>query len=161
MAREAARSAADRVCFRPSRFVGFLLSGCGDQGCCCRQPQHRVSWGMWFEHAWDKERQTNKKLVFYNQVKPNFCSEPYLNMQLTYNQSKRTSQIRSSAHRINIEAGRYGANKDELLSRVCPSCTANSEETLDLLSYLPMFNPVKEDEMHVITTCVNYLAQGV
>ena len=108
-----------------------------------------------FIGKWEADRHENAKLGFYNAVKKNFCCEQYLCMDLNSNQSKRIAQIRSSSHRFNIEAGRHGsAKRSNILHRLCYQC--GDEATIELLAELPFFEPIKEDELHVLRHCPMY-----
>ena len=113
----------------------------------------------WFESVWDIERYNNGKLGFYNQVKDSFGCELYMKLQLSYAEHKAIAQLRSSSHKLQIEVGRYGTDRDNVLSRVCSFCTSDSMDNLTWLSHLPMFDPVIEDELHVLTECPHYASE--
>ena len=110
----------------------------------------------WFRDTWNRERLQNKKLVFYNSIKETFELELYLKLDLGYWESKRTAQFRTSSHSYNIESGRYGLKRDSIVNRACPSCCDTADDTLSLLSELPFFNPIIEDELHILTSCPMY-----
>ena len=82
--------------------------------------------------------------------------EEFLNIK-DANSRKAISRIRSSAHDLNIELGRYqkkcGATPflAEKACRLC--CDRNAINDLQLL---PGFNPIIEDECHAISTCPLY-----
>ena len=57
---------------------------------------------------------------------------------------------------LNIETGRYGANRLKLINRVCKHCCTDDEGTLDLLLELPFPTPIIEDEEHVLSDCPLY-----
>jgi hypothetical protein len=109
-----------------------------------------------FLEFWNEERSTNKKLGFYNDVKQRFEIEPYLQMHLTYKQSKRVAQLRSSSHMLNCETGRHGVNREDPLKRLCGICSTPNREILHNMSELPMNNPIIEDEIHVLRVCPHY-----
>jgi hypothetical protein len=93
-----------------------------------------------FTTQWDSERRNNRKLRFYNLVKESFGQENY---------------IRASSHRLNIETGRHGsAKQSSILNRVCPHCC--NVETLAYIAPLPLFDPIFEDEQHVLRECPYY-----
>ena len=97
-----------------------------------------------FERTWDSERQANHKLVVYNSFKSSFGSEKYLYAQLGYKHLKRTAQFRKSSHKYNIETGRYGSKYGNVLNRICEHCSTKES---------PFFEPVVEDEFHVLNSC--------
>jgi hypothetical protein len=108
-----------------------------------------------FTTQWDSERRNNRKLRFYNLVKDSFGQENYINIDLSYLQSKRLAQIRASSHRLNVETGRHGcAKQSSILNRVCPHCC--NVETLAYIAPLPLFEPIIEDEKHVLRECPYY-----
>ena len=109
-----------------------------------------------FVTSWNEERQTNRKLGFYNTLKSNFSAETYLDLQLSGQEVKRLAQFRMSAHKFNIETGRYLINRYNPLSRICQHCSSSDIEPVRLMAELPMFEPIVEDENHVLTTCSLY-----
>ena len=110
-----------------------------------------------FRTQWDEERQLNRKLGFYNSIKSSFGCEKYLSLYLPYKQSKRLAQIRTSSHRLNIETGRHGHfRRNNILNRICPTCSTKEKNTLEYMAELPFFDPIIEDEVHVLRTCPLY-----
>ena len=109
-----------------------------------------------FLQSWENDRSDNKKLVFYNTIKSHFSTETYLNMGMSYKEVKRIAQIRSSSHRFNIETGRYSANRENIISRICRHCSNTDWQSVELLSELPFFDPIIEDELHVLRSCTLY-----
>ena len=61
-----------------------------------------------------------------------------------------------SAHKFNIETGRYLINRYNPLSRICQHCSSSDIEPVRLMAELPMFEPIVENENHVLTTCSLY-----
>ena len=118
--------------------------------------QLRKELAIMFEETWNQERISNKKLDFYNKIKNKIETETYLNMDVNSTEGKRLAQFRTSSHRYNIEAGRYGTNKDSKISRICHHCCTNDEQTLKLLEQLPCFDPPLEDEFHILLSCPKY-----
>ena len=109
-----------------------------------------------FENQWDMERATNSKLGFYNQVKDGFGYEKYLSAHLSYSQSKHIAQLRTSSHPFNIEKGRHGKLREDIKNRLCSACTTGDQGTVEALAELPFFDPIVEDELHVLRTCQLY-----
>ena len=108
-----------------------------------------------FIEQWEKDRHLNKKLGFYNIIKESFGCENYLCMDLSYKQSKKLAQLRSSSHRFNIETGRHGhLRHSNALNRICYQCC--DEDTIGNLAELPFFEPINEDEEHVLRVCPTY-----
>ena len=118
--------------------------------------QIRSAMKRWFEKTWNTERLSNRKLQFYNTIKHEFKEELYLRLGLDNSVSKRIAQLRSSSHTLNVEAGRYGANRLSQINRVCKHCCTEDEATLELLLELPLSDPIIEDEKHVLLTCPLY-----
>ena len=108
-----------------------------------------------FLEQWEKDRHHNRKLGFYNTIKASFGCENYLSMDLTSKQSKKLAQLRTSSHRFNIETGRHGqVRHSNSLNRVCYQCC--DEDTVKYLAALPFFEPINEDEVHILRVCPTY-----
>ena len=90
-----------------------------------------------FITSWDNKRKICNKLSFNNSVKDTFSMEEFLNIK-DANSRKAISRIRSSAHDLNIELGRYqkkcGATPflAEKACRLC--CDRNSINDLQFLA---------------------------
>ena len=104
--------------------------------------QHRAQLRLDFQHTWNQERRTNRKLQFYNSIKSSFKQERYIDLSLSYKELKRLSQFRMSSHKYNIETGRYGLKQGNILNRICEYCSTNDKETLSLLRECPLFEPL-------------------
>ena len=112
---------------------------------------------------WDKAIETQNKLSFYSSVKSSFGEELYLSCT-NYNSRKSIAQLRSSAHDLNIEKGRYTNSHNNtgnfsLLNRLCRFCCSGDEEereALEMSANLPFFEPIIENEQHVLTECPKY-----
>lgn len=74
-------------------------------------------------------------------------------MHLGYWESKHLAQLRTS---LNIETGRHGQKRSTIVNRLCPNCTHNVDNTISLLAELPFFDPILEDEHHVLLSCLFY-----
>ena len=109
-----------------------------------------------FEQMWDRERHQNSKLSFYNTIKKSFAFEQYLDISLKMQELKRVAQFRMSAHKYNVETGRYGMKRQNVLYRICSQCSTDDEEALQFLSEFPFFNPIIEDEYHILNICPLY-----
>ena len=99
---------------------------------------------------WEAERKTNRKLGFYNSIKETFSCETYLNIGLSYQEQKRLAQFRTSSHRDKADTGRY--ESVSVVNRICEYCSTNSEVIVNF-SALPFFEPIIEDEKHVLFEC--------
>ena len=105
-----------------------------------------------FEFQWRNElsRTTSRnktegnKLRTYYTFKKNFNYEKYLDLQGNFALRRNISKIRTSSHRLEIEAGRYSKNgnkiKTEAKKRLCKNCDLGEIE----------------DEAHAITCCPKY-----
>ena len=108
-----------------------------------------------FREIWENERKGNRKLIFYNSVKEGFVCEQYLNIGLSFPEQKRLAQFRMSSHKYRIETGRHGHKRGSVTNRICVYCSADLE-TMDHLSAMPYFDPIIEDENHVLFECPQY-----
>ena len=107
-----------------------------------------------FRTIWDEARTANRKLVFYNQIKPEFGLEHYIGTCKSYS-CRNISLLRTSSHKLSVETGRYGAKRLSPHNRCCPSCTDLA--TLELLVELPYCEDlIVEDERHLLKSCPNY-----
>ena len=113
--------------------------------------QMRKSLRTTFCEIWEAERKTNRKLGFYNSIKETFGCETYLNIGLSYQEQKRLAQFRTSSHRYKAETGRYKQKHESVsvVNRICEYCSPNSEVIVNF-SALPFFEPIIEDEKHVL-----------
>ena len=109
-----------------------------------------------FTETWEAERKTNRKLSFYNDIKASFATEAYLDAQLSYKESKRLAQLRTSAHKLNAETGRFSKNRDSIINRICEFCSSEDSSIMMNMAELPFFEPILEDEYHVLRTCPKY-----
>ena len=109
-----------------------------------------------FKQSWDSERHCNRKLAFYNSIKTSFGPEKYIDVQLKHKELKRTAQFRMSSHKYNIETGRYGSKYGNILNRICGCCSTEDQDTLEFLRECPFFEPIVEDETHILNHCPRY-----
>jgi hypothetical protein len=80
----------------------------------------------------------SNKLRVYCKFKKEFVYEPYLNFTKDFHKRKYITRLRISAHRLEIECGRY--KKVEERHRLCKNCTTN----------------LIENEEHVLMVCPKY-----
>ena len=111
-----------------------------------------------FEEIWNQERQQNRKLKFYNMIKLGFAKEMFVDINLSHKELKRLSQLRMSSHKYNIETGRYGSKHGNIMNRICGHCTSDDKETIGFLQECPFFDPIVEDEFHILTQCPLYMS---
>jgi hypothetical protein len=57
-----------------------------------------------FVSQWNRERQENKKLGFYNSIKAELGCENYLSADLFHQQVKRVTEFRTSSHQYKIKS---------------------------------------------------------
>ena len=108
-----------------------------------------------FIDIWNKERKSNKKLGFYNNIKSDFGLETYLKANIKSKEMRVLAKIRMSAHKLRIETGRYQINRNKITNRACLACSDLDE--IEVLHELPFCNePIVEDEMHVLKVCPRY-----
>ena len=91
----------------------------------------------YFTDFWKGQIQQSKKLKTLAQVKNNFVFEEYLHEINNVNIRQAVTKMRSSAHRLPVESGRY--NKVPHDERKCTLCHKNEIG----------------DEYHYITSCSN------
>ena len=109
-----------------------------------------------FVDHWNRERKINRKLGFYNTIKEDFGCENYLDLDLSHQHLRRLTQFRTSSHRYKVETGRHGVQRNNVLNRVCNHCSTTDLETMNFLAALPTFDPIIEDELHVLQSCKHY-----
>ena len=109
-----------------------------------------------FVRIWEGARASNRKLLFYNNIKPEFGLEAYLwpVSGINHEGTMRIAQLRSSSHRYNVETGRYGQKITSVVHRICQICCDG--QNVATLAELPFFEPIIEDELHVLRTCPAY-----
>ena len=112
-------------------------------------------WGVGFGKD-GCDRANNNKLRFYNEIKNDFHEEKYLRLDLSASSSRAISRLRTSSHIYNVETGRYGTKRVNVLNRVCKHCYTDDEESWNSLLQLPFAEPVIEDELHVLRSCSLY-----
>ncbi len=95
-----------------------------------------------FETNWQISKSTSSKLSFYNSFKSKFNQEPYLNISKGFSRRYSTTQLRISAHDLEIEKGRYKQLPQH--ERICTWC----KTSMDL-------NTI-EDENHLLHVCDLY-----
>ena len=71
-------------------------------------------------------------------------------------EGKLVAKWRMSAHKLNRETGRYGHKAESVHNKCCETCT--DPETIELiLTKLPgEWDPILEDEIHVMVSCSRY-----
>ena len=94
-------------------------------------------------------------MICENILKKSGSSEQDLCMKLTFKQSKKLAQLRTSSHKFNIETGRHDTlcHKSPL-NRICFQCC--DEDTVTYLAELPFSEPVNEDAENVLRECGVY-----
>lgn len=109
-----------------------------------------------FIHTWEEARVSNRKLQFYNAIKTEFGLEAYLwpSLRIDSKEVKRVAQLRSSSHGYGVETGRWADKRHSTTARLCPSCC--DLKSVELISELPFFDPIVENEEHVLRTCPAY-----
>jgi len=104
-----------------------------------------------FEFQWrnelsrtkSKNKKDGNKLRTYYTFKKDFSYERYLDFERIFTLRTNITKLRISAHKLEIETGRYSKNKIKINSkqRVCKHCTSGEIE----------------DEQHVIMSCSKYI----
>ena len=92
-----------------------------------------------FIASWNTSISNSTKLDFYRKVKDQFIWEPYLGAKISSQHRFSTTRIRCSAHKLNIELGRYNGIARE--DRTCDFCRLERSQ-----SFI-------EDEDHLLNIC--------
>ena len=94
-----------------------------------------------FIQAWNVSLSNSSKLDFYRSIKSSFTWEHYLDNISNFNERRSVARLRCSAHKLNIETGRYTNIKRS--DRLCGFClTTNNIATI-------------ENENHILSDCPN------
>ena len=95
-----------------------------------------------FVQSWEDGKSSSSKLSFYNIIKQKFAREPYLDCSKGFSRRYFTTQLRISAHDLNIERGRYSNTPRD--QRVCHWCNTS------------MGMEIVECENHLLFDCDMY-----
>lgn len=95
-----------------------------------------------FQKCWEHEKSKSSKLAFYHSIKQNFQKELYLDTTKNPTNRYKTTQLRISAHKLEIESGRYTNTPRE--NRSCKWCL------------LTLNDNIIEDESHMLYQCDLY-----
>ena len=88
----------------------------------------------------------HNKLRFYRTLKGSFTIEPYIQLVTNRNQRVRLTRLRTSAHSLRVEQGRYTVPITPLRDRVCVYC----RDDITGQQYL-------DDEQHLLSSCTTFL----
>jgi hypothetical protein len=93
-----------------------------------------------YAQYWFNKVKTESKMRTYITIKNNFVLEDYLNIP-DFNIRKHMTKLRISAHRLEIEKGRYSRPKIPANHRICTHCDCNEvEDELHLLMKCPLYS---------------------
>ena len=95
-----------------------------------------------FVQSWEDGKSSSSKFSFYNIIKQKFAREPYLDCSKGFSRRYFTTQLRISAHDLNIERGRYSNTPRD--QRVCHWCNTS------------MGMEIVECENHLLFDCDMY-----
>ena len=96
-----------------------------------------------FIQTWDSRLRESSRALFYNSIK-NFCFQPYLNICNLTKFRQSLTRLRVSAHRLEIEAGRW--NKPiptPVTSRTCTLCNVIENEFHFVLE-CPLYSELRD-----------------
>ena len=113
-----------------------------------------------FVEAWQQGIACQSKLKFYSTIKTEFRAESYIST-VSSEARKYIASIRSSAHDLNIERGRYTSKTHvpSLADKLCRHCHLNSKEYVENFLHLPFCELdmiTIESEEHAIGYCPLY-----
>ena len=118
---------------------------------CCQQQHYKFLLQLDFiknRSHWERQKELNSKLGFYNSIKTNFGEEPYLQLtQKPYEKAKNVARTRMSSHKLLIENGRY--RQKPRPHRYCRGCVTSNQDTIEALLELPFPELHIETEDHV------------
>ena len=89
-----------------------------------------------FKKCWEHQKSVSSKLSFYHSIKNKFGQECYLNLCKGFSRRCSTTQLRISAHDLEIERGRYTNTPRD--KRICTWC----KTSMDI--------EITENEAHVL-----------
>lgn len=113
---------------------------------------------LYYKDMWDKQKSeySEGKLCTYTKFKFNFGLEKYLILLKNFEQRRRLTRLRISAHRLRIELGRYQGTLRQ--DRVCVRCTSGEVE--DELHFIFSCDKFKEERKEllkcVLLSCPNF-----
>ena len=109
-----------------------------------------------FLDYWYNEKSSQSKLDFYDCIKKEHGYEDYLSA-LPRTVRISVTRFRISAHNLNIERGRYNTMDfgERTLAKTCRTCMESNAKD-QMLHELPFYEPIIEDEAHVLVTCPKY-----
>lgn len=109
---------------------------------------------FWFNKLHEEGVQRQGKLRTYSTFKYNFEKEIYIDRVSDACKRKCLTQLRISAHRLEIEAGRY-KNK-QACERICKSCDLNQvEDEIHFLSSCSLYNSERDIFFQYVTDKVH------
>ena len=98
---------------------------------------------QWYSETWlsDINRTEDNKLRFYNKFKKTFQMEQYLLSVNNKLSRKALTRLRTSAHSLEIETGRYHKPKKlEIEERICKLCKLETEDEKHFLLYCTAYD---------------------
>jgi hypothetical protein len=107
----------------------------------CMKQIYEFQWKRELNRTEGRNNKGGNKLRTYCTFKKEFNYEKYLDFQSNFDKRRSITKLRISAHRLEIEAGRY-KNIDKR-DRICTNCNLNEVE----------------DEEHLLMTCPKYAEQ--
>lgn len=112
-----------------------------------------------YKNIWHKQllEHSSGKLCTYIKFKSNFGLENYLTMMKSFEQRRRLTRFRISAHRLLIELGRYQGTLRQ--DRICVRCTSGQVE--DEKHFLLSCDKFREDRNNLLRciskSCPNFM----
>ncbi len=101
--------------------------------------------------------QNSSKLRTYCLFKSNFVIENYLLMERNFTRRQNMSKLRISAHRLNIETGRYVRPPLPPEERLCLCCNTNSvENEMHFVLDCPLYTPERETLLNSLETITGF-----
>ena len=111
-----------------------------------------------FKSKWFSYINSSPKLEFYREIKSNFIKEQYLDQVTNYTDRANITRLRISAHRLEIELGRY--NKTPRDERICSWCNlvlgvSTIENEAHLLNHCDLNAASRHKTMNKIKTLLD------
>ena len=105
---------------------------------------------------WKNKLLSQSKMRTYIQFKGTFCYENYLD-ELKLDHRKSIARLRTSAHHLPIERGRYNRPPLPLEERTCPYCPSEIGSELHFLTECTQYSTERKDLFKYIThLCPNF-----
>jgi hypothetical protein len=110
-----------------------------------------------FKTRWTSELQTSSKLDLYNELVTNFSMRAYLTEVPNRKHRQAMAKIRTSAHPLAVETGRYTRPRVQRIDRICRFCPiGKTEDEEHFLTVCPIYSGRLQLYNNVTIQCPNF-----